>query len=96
MAHPNASKTSAEPQEDEEALFPCFATFSPAPAAMIPAAVDTLNVFWPSPPNVKYGLGTCSYDIAVFTISFLLQWHSKRKHRFCHGCNGLRVPFQFL
>ena len=45
-----ASNTSAEPQFDETALFPCLATFTPILANTIAAAVDIFNEFNPSPP----------------------------------------------
>ena len=45
-----ASKTSAEPQFDETALLPCFATLTPMLAKTIAAAVDIFKEFWPSPP----------------------------------------------
>ena len=47
---PSASRTSAEPDFDETALFPCFATAIPAPAATKAEIVLILNVFILSPP----------------------------------------------
>ena len=47
---PSASSTSAEPDADETARLPCFATPAPAAAATSAAAVEMLNVLAPSPP----------------------------------------------
>ena len=47
---PSASSTSAEPEAEETARFPCFATPAPAAAATSAAAVEMLNVRAPSPP----------------------------------------------
>ena len=47
---PRDSKASALPDDPEIALFPCFATFIPAPATTNATAVEILNVFSPSPP----------------------------------------------
>ena len=47
---PSSSRTSAEPQAELAARFPCFATAAPAAAATIAAAVEMLNVRAPSPP----------------------------------------------
>ena len=40
-----ASKTSAEPQLDETALLPCFATLTPVLAKTIAAAVEIFKEF---------------------------------------------------
>ena len=48
--NPSASSTSAEPEADETARLPCFATPAPAAAATIAAAVEMLSVRAPSPP----------------------------------------------
>ena len=48
--NPSASSTSAEPDADETARFPCLATAAPAAAATTPAAVEMLSVRAPSPP----------------------------------------------
>src|SRR5262245_8219825 len=47
---PSASSTSADPQRDDWARFPCFTTRAPAPAATSAAIVDTLIVPDRSPP----------------------------------------------
>ena len=47
---PSASSRSAEPQCDEAARLPCFATGTPAPATTIAAIVEMLNVPLRSPP----------------------------------------------
>jgi len=47
---PSASRTSADPDTEETARFPCFATAAPAAAATIAAVVEMLNVRPPSPP----------------------------------------------
>ena len=47
---PSSVRTSDAPERDETRRLPCFATFSPAPAATMDDAVDTLNVPWLSPP----------------------------------------------
>ena len=47
---PSASSTSAEPDADETARLPCFATPAPAAAATSAAAVEMLIVACPSPP----------------------------------------------
>ena len=47
---PSASSTSAEPEAEETARFPCFATPAPAAAATSAAAVEMLSVCAPSPP----------------------------------------------
>ena len=51
MVTPRASSTSAEPERDDTARLPCFATPAPAPAATRPAVVEMLNVLRPSPPG---------------------------------------------
>ncbi len=48
--NPSASSTSADPETELTARFPCFATAAPAAAATIAAAVEMLNVRAPSPP----------------------------------------------
>ncbi len=45
MLTPNASSTSALPQNDVAAREPCFATGTPAPAMTKAAAVETLKAF---------------------------------------------------
>ena len=47
---PSASRTSADPETELTARFPCFATAAPAAAATIAAVVEMLNVCPPSPP----------------------------------------------
>ena len=47
---PNSSKTWEDPDFDDRALFPCFATIAPAPAATNVTAVEILNVPELSPP----------------------------------------------
>ena len=47
---PSASRQSAVPHEDDAALFPCFATFTPPAAATMAAVVDMLKLCAPSPP----------------------------------------------
>src|SRR5581483_4540990 len=47
---PSASSTSAAPQADDAARFPCLTIRAPAAAATIVAIVDTLTVRAPSPP----------------------------------------------
>ena len=47
---PSASRTSADPDADETARLPCFATPAPAAAATSAAAVEMLIVLAPSPP----------------------------------------------
>mmetsp|Transcript_45474 Transcript_45474/g.97436 ORF Transcript_45474/g.97436 Transcript_45474/m.97436 type:complete len:201 (+) Transcript_45474:646-1248(+) len=47
---PSASRISAAPLFDEAARLPCLTTLAPAPAAMMPAAVEMLKVSCPSPP----------------------------------------------
>ena len=47
---PSASRTSAEPQREVTARFPCLATQAPAPAATSAAAVEIFSVSRPSPP----------------------------------------------
>ena len=47
---PSASSTSAPPTDPDIARLPCFATASPAPAAISAAAVEMLNVCRMSPP----------------------------------------------
>ena len=49
-----ASSTSAEPQFEETALFPCLATSTPILAKVIAAAVEMFKEFCPSPPFHKY------------------------------------------
>ena len=50
MLTPRAVSTSDDPDFDEMARVPCLATFSPAPAATKPTAVEMFNVCSPSPP----------------------------------------------
>ena len=50
MFTPSASKRSAAPDLDEDALLPCLTTRAPAAAAMIAAVVEMLIVCAPSPP----------------------------------------------
>ena len=47
---PRASSTSAEPEAEVEARFPCFTTGIPAAAARIDAMVEMFAVLAPSPP----------------------------------------------
>ncbi len=47
---PSASSTSAEPQREVTARFPCLATLAPAAAATSAAPVEILNVAGPPPP----------------------------------------------
>ena len=47
---PSASSTSADPQCELAARFPCLATGTPAPATTIAATVEMLNVPLRSPP----------------------------------------------
>src|ERR1035437_2435729 len=47
---PNASRTSADPTDDEAARLPCLATGTPQPATASEAMVDTLTVCNWSPP----------------------------------------------
>ena len=47
---PIASKTSALPQLEDIALFPCLATLIPNELTTNPTAVDILNLFKPEPP----------------------------------------------
>ena len=47
---PSASSTSADPEAEDTARFPCFATPAPAAAATRAAVVEMLNVRAPSPP----------------------------------------------
>ncbi|KAM9918978.1 hypothetical protein OXX59_008272 [Metschnikowia pulcherrima] len=47
---PKDLRRSPDPEEDVEALPPCLQTLRPIPAATIAADVETLNVFFPSPP----------------------------------------------
>ena len=47
---PSASSTSADPEADETARLPCFATAAPAAAATRAAAVEMFSVRAPSPP----------------------------------------------
>ena len=44
MATPSASRTSAEPQAEVMARFPCLATGTPAAATTSAAAVEMLKV----------------------------------------------------
>jgi len=50
MLTPRASRTSALPHLLQTPLLPCLATATPAPAVAKAAAVETLNVWRPSPP----------------------------------------------
>ena len=50
IATPSSSSRSAEPQADDAARLPCFATRTPAPAITIAATVEMLNVCDRSPP----------------------------------------------
>ena len=47
---PSSLSTSAEPEREEIARLPCFATGTPAPATTKAAQVETLKVPLPSPP----------------------------------------------
>ena len=47
---PSSCKTSEEPDLDETALFPCFATFIPHAEAKMAVAVEIFRVSFPSPP----------------------------------------------
>ena len=48
---PSASSTSAAPQAEEAARFPCLTTLAPAAAATIAAIVEMLTVLERSPPD---------------------------------------------
>ncbi|MCY1224605.1 hypothetical protein D9M72_367690 [compost metagenome] len=47
---PSASRTSADPDDDDDARLPCLTTFAPAPAQTSAAMVEMLTVFSWSPP----------------------------------------------
>ncbi len=60
---PSASSTSAEPQCELAARFPCLATSTPAPATTIALTVEMLNVPLRSPPvptTSTAGAGACT------------------------------------
>ena len=63
---PSSRSTSAEPHCEVEAMFPCFATTTPAPAAMKAAVVETLKVPAPSPPVPTMSTGSRS-PTSIFT-----------------------------
>ena len=50
MLTPSASSTSAAPDLEEAALFPCFATGTPPAAMTSEAVVEMLKELDPSPP----------------------------------------------
>ncbi|KAH3667595.1 hypothetical protein OGATHE_003118 [Ogataea polymorpha] len=47
---PRLVMRSPAPEVDVDALPPCLLTLSPIPAPTMAADVETLKVFWPSPP----------------------------------------------
>ncbi|CQB88206.1 Uncharacterised protein [Chlamydia trachomatis] len=47
---PNDFNKSPDPEDEVEAFPPCLHTGKPIPAATMADDVETLNVFWPSPP----------------------------------------------
>ncbi len=75
---PSASSTSAEPQAEDAARFPCLTIGTPAEAATMVAIVDTLTVSRPSPPvptrsvtgpGMLIGVACASIDAARPDIS---------------------------
>ena len=64
---PSVFNTSAEPDLDDIARLPCFATGTPQPAATNAAHVDMFNVPIPSPPvpAVSIAFGGASIVIAL-------------------------------
>ena len=67
---PRASSTSAAPHFEEAALFPCFATATPAAAATIALVEEILNVFDLSPPvpTISSASRLCSSLVACALI----------------------------
>ena len=75
---PSASSTSAEPQAEDAARFPCLTIGTPAEAATMVAIVDTFTVCRPSPPvptrsvtgpGMLIGVACASIDAASPDIS---------------------------
>ena len=63
-----ASKTSADPQLEETALFPCLATLIPILDKTIAAAVEIFKEFWPSPPVPQVSIVSGS-ALTLFALS---------------------------
>ena len=60
---PSASSTSAEPELDDTARLPCFATPAPAAAATSAAAVEMLSVCALSPPVPAVSTRSCALRV---------------------------------
>ena len=70
ISTPNDSNIFAAPDFDEIFLFPCFATFTPAPATTNALAVEIFKVPFPSPPVPTISI-VLSSEI-IFLLCFLI------------------------
>ena len=103
---PSASSTSALPHFDVNALFPCFTTLAPAPAATNIAAVEILRKPALSPPvphSSRRGRGSLRSRVGITAFPSSIRanpassaavspraWRSRRKRSFVSS--GARVP----
>ena len=65
MSRPSASSVSAAPAFDEAARFPCFATGTSHAATTSDTAVETLSVWWPSPPVPQTSMAPSGASIGI-------------------------------
>ena len=65
MLMPEASRKSAEPQSEDAARFPCFATLMPPAAATSAEIEEMLKVLEPSPPVPTISSVGLSYSTLV-------------------------------
>ncbi len=99
---PSAPRTSAEPERDETARLPCFATVTPAPATTNAAVVEMLKVFRPSPPvpqvstNTAFSTWTRSTRARITSaapvISSTVSPFSRSAARNAPTCAGVASP----
>ena len=73
--NPSASSTSAEPEIELTARFPCLATAAPAAAATIAAVVEMLNVREPSPPVPTTSTTSARVGVTASTCARIASAH---------------------
>ena len=69
MSRPSASSVSAAPAFDEAARLPCLATGTPQAATTMATAVETLSVWWPSPPVPQTSIALAGAAIGISRVA---------------------------
>ena len=75
MFTPSSLSTSALPHRLDDALLPCLATFSPAPAATMAAAVEMLKVSRASPPVPQVSTTISSSTVILTALLRIARAH---------------------